>query len=79
MNQLYCILASHGFFNPGEGSESYSLAETMIRSGIALAGVNDSNSKEEDGLLTAFEVINLNLDSTVFLEEYYQTFQSRYS
>jgi CHAT domain-containing protein/tetratricopeptide (TPR) repeat protein len=60
-------LASHGFFNPGEGSESYSLAETMIRSGIALAGVNDSNSKEEDGLLTAFEVINLNLDSTVLV------------
>lgn len=60
-------LASHGFFNPGEGSESYSLAETMIRSGIALAGVNDSDSKEEDGLLTAFEVINLNLDSTLLV------------
>ncbi|MDZ7648952.1 MAG: CHAT domain-containing protein [Cytophagales bacterium] len=60
-------LASHGFFNPGESNESYSLAETMIRSGIALAGVNDSNPNGEDGLLTAFEVISLNLDSTLLV------------
>jgi CHAT domain-containing protein/tetratricopeptide (TPR) repeat protein len=60
-------LASHGFFNPGESNESYSLAETMIRSGIALAGVNDANNQKEDGLLTAYEVINLNLDSTLLV------------
>lgn len=60
-------LASHGFFNPGENDDDYSLAETMIRSGIALAGVNDSDRLAEDGLLTAFEVINLNLDSTLLV------------
>lgn len=62
-NQNIVHLASHGFFNPGNNSEEYSLAESMIRSGIALAGVNDTIKHEEDGLLTAFEVINLNLDS----------------
>ena len=60
-------LASHGFFNPGENKDQYSLAETMIRSGIALAGVNDSKHVTEDGLLTAFEVISLNLDSTLLV------------
>jgi CHAT domain-containing protein len=60
-------LASHGFFNPGGDDEGYSLAETMIRSGIALAGVNDINKQKEDGLLTAYEVINLNLDSTLLV------------
>jgi CHAT domain-containing protein len=60
-------LASHGFFNPGENKDQYSLAETMIRSGIALAGVNDSKHVTDDGLLTAFEVINLNLDSTLLV------------
>lgn len=60
-------LASHGFFNPGENNDQYSLAETMIRSGIALAGVNDSDHVADDGLLTAFEVINLNLDSTLLV------------
>jgi CHAT domain-containing protein len=60
-------LASHGFFNPGGRDEALSLAETMIRSGIALAGVNDTNKIKEDGLLTAYEVINLNLDSTILV------------
>ncbi len=60
-------LASHGFFNPGGSDAEYSLAETMIRSGIALAGVNDTNNQKEDGLLTAYEVINLNLDSTLLV------------
>jgi len=60
-------LASHGFFNPGESDAESSLAETMIRSGIALAGVNDLDHTADDGLLTAFEVINLNLDSTLLV------------
>lgn len=60
-------LASHGFFDPGGSNEEHSLAETMIRSGIALAGVNDVNNQKEDGLLTAYEVINLNLDSTLLV------------
>ena len=35
----------------------------MIRSGIALSG-GDSLTQTDEGLLTAFEVISLNLDST---------------
>jgi CHAT domain-containing protein len=62
-NQNVLHLASHGFFNPGNPEDEYSLAETMIRSGIALAGVNDTLQQQDDGLLTAFEVISLNLDS----------------
>jgi CHAT domain-containing protein len=62
-NQNVLHLASHGFFNPGNPENEYSLAETMIRSGIALAGVNDTLKQQDDGLLTAFEVISLNLDS----------------
>lgn len=56
-------LASHGYFKPTE-EETSSLAETMVRSGIALAGVNDKGGDGEDGLLTAFEVSTLNLDAT---------------
>lgn len=65
MNVLH--LASHGFFDPQTRDESTSIAETMIRSGIALAGVNDSIKQMDDGLLTAYEVISLNLDSTVLV------------
>lgn len=65
MNVLH--LASHGFFDPQSTDEDISIAETMIRSGIALAGVNDSIKQIDDGLLTAFEVISLNLDSTVLV------------
>lgn len=56
-------LASHGYFNPNQ-HKGESFAETMMQSGIALAGVNDPVKQQEDGLLTAFEVTNLNLDST---------------
>lgn len=56
-------LASHGYFKPQEGGGN-SLAETMIQSGVALAGVNDNGTDGEDGLLTAFEMSSLNLDAT---------------
>ena len=36
----------------------------MIRSGIALAGASDQYATGEDGLVTAYEVISLNLDAT---------------
>lgn len=57
-------LASHGFFVPATPGETNSLAETMVRSGIALAGINDIDKQNEDGLLTAFEMSGLNLDAT---------------
>ena len=60
-------LASHGYFDPQANGENNSLAETMIRSGIVLAGVSDTTTRIDDGLLTAYEVISLNLDSTVLV------------
>ncbi len=57
-------LASHGYFSEPQSANSYSLAETMIRSGIAMAGANDPAMQDEDGILTAYEVIALDLDAT---------------
>ncbi|MTI40269.1 CHAT domain-containing protein [Fulvivirga lutimaris] len=57
-------LASHGFFKPSSEEVPFSITETLMQSGIALAGVNDSTHTAEDGILTAYEVMNLPLDST---------------
>lgn len=65
MNILH--LASHGFFDPQANNQNNSIAETMIHSGIVLAGANDTAKRIDDGLLTAFEVISLNLDSTLLV------------
>jgi len=59
-------LATHGFFL----SESDDALEPMLRSGIVLAGVTDFYQTQEmpkgkeDGVLTAYEAMNLNLDNT---------------
>ncbi len=65
MNVLH--LASHGFFDPQKNNQNNSIAETMIHSGIVLAGANDTTKRIDDGLLTAYEVISLNLDSTLLV------------
>lgn len=57
-------IASHGYFDPKVEDEQNSLAEIMIGSGIALAGVNDPVTENGDGLLSAFEMIAMDLDST---------------
>lgn len=57
-------LASHGFFKPSNAEAPFSITETLLQSGIALAGVNDSTHAVEDGILTAYEAMNLPLDST---------------
>ncbi len=62
MNVLH--LASHGFFKPNANESSFSLIETLLQSGIVLAGANDTTHVAEDGVLTAYEVVNLPLDST---------------
>ncbi|MEP2669490.1 MAG: CHAT domain-containing tetratricopeptide repeat protein [Cyclobacteriaceae bacterium] len=62
-NPVILHLASHGYFTPPD-DEVNSLAEAMVRSGIALAGVNDTGKEGEDGLLTALEMSSLNLDAT---------------
>ncbi len=69
-------VATHGFFIPTETDEfeAYSkkqdnAADPMLRSGIVLAGVenfqrNGATENAEDGILTAMEISNLQLDNT---------------
>jgi CHAT domain-containing protein len=57
-------LATHGFFTDSENT-SNSLVWMLINSGIALAGANQPKLLDyEDGILTAYEAVNLNLDQT---------------
>jgi CHAT domain-containing protein/tetratricopeptide (TPR) repeat protein len=54
-------IATHGFFV----EDSANAISPMIRSGVILAGVgNKDRSGKEDGILTAYEATNLNLDKT---------------
>jgi CHAT domain-containing protein len=62
-------LATHGFFLSSQTSnnpeETLSNQENpLLRSGLALAGFNERQSGEEDGVLTALEVTGLNLRGT---------------
>ncbi len=63
-NATILHLATHGYFQSTAASDEFSMAETMIQSGIVFAGVNDTSHTFEDGVLTAYEVTNLHLDST---------------
>lgn len=54
-------IATHGFFV----EDSASHVNPMIRSGLVMAGVRNQNKAgTEDGILTAYEATNLNLDNT---------------
>ncbi len=54
-------IATHGFFV----EDTASSVSPMIRSGIILAGVrNVDNKNKEDGILTAYEATNLDLEGT---------------
>lgn len=64
-------IATHGFFlsdveiNENETSEL--LSNPLFRSGVLLAGAaveKSSRQSQEDGVLTAYEAMNLNLDKT---------------
>ncbi len=57
-------LASHGFFNPSSNGLDNSLVETMMQSGIVLANDSLSVNSANDGILTAYEVLSLDLDAT---------------
>lgn len=54
-------IATHGFFRVATGSHA------LLQSGLILAGVNNSSQHEEDGILTAYEATNLQLDSTLLV------------
>jgi CHAT domain-containing protein len=54
-------IATHGFFV----EDAASVVNPMIRSGVVLAGVENAERKgAEDGILTAYEATNLDLEST---------------
>ena len=52
-------IATHGFF-----LSSGATVNPMMKSGLVMAGVNNTDIDHEDGILTAYEVTNLNLDNT---------------
>lgn len=60
-NPTVLHIATHGFFLKTNDQEKIN---SMIRSGIILSGVNNSKGLSEDGVLTAYEATNLQLDST---------------
>jgi len=58
-------IATHGYFQPDNKAEN----NPLLRSGLMLSGAGStirgiSNSSGEDGILTAYEAMNLNLDNT---------------
>jgi CHAT domain-containing protein len=62
-------IATHGFFLSDvdlDDTESELTQNPLFRSGVLLAGagVDRDDSKREDGVLTAYEAMNLNLDQT---------------
>jgi CHAT domain-containing protein len=58
-------LATHGFFVPSTGEQNQpAYLEAMLQSGIILASANRPLPGQEDGILTAYESMNLDLDST---------------
>ena len=72
-------IATHGFFTPTEQveqnaatsqKEATALENPLLRTGLLLTGAGDLlnksgfNYNEEDGILTAYEAMNMNLDQT---------------
>lgn len=77
-NPTILHIATHGFFleqtqNDELGDVDEYVANPMLRSGLILAGANSfirygeidrENQLKDDGILTAYEAMNLNLDKT---------------
>ena len=59
-------IATHGFFLADEeDTENGVKVSPLLRSGLMMAGASQEQSSEtEDGILTAYEVMNLNLEKT---------------
>lgn len=54
--------ATHGFVV--QDSLRNDLADVMLNAGIVLAGAGTENSSDEDGILTAYEMMSVDLDNT---------------
>jgi CHAT domain-containing protein len=62
-NPVLLHMATHGFSL--NGNEGGSHLENLLNSGIVLAGAGDNTAlNDEDGVLTAYEMMNMMLDST---------------
>ncbi len=58
-------IAAHGFFLQANKGNSNFLDNPLFRSGLLLAGAGDDNIEIDNaGILTAYEVMNMNLDQT---------------
>ncbi len=63
LNTELVHIATHGFFT--DTSNDQGSSDPMINAGLLLAGVsNQANPDEEDGILTAYEIMNLELSNT---------------
>lgn len=67
-------IATHGYFNDDENDQNAGATNPLLNSGLLFAGAQNTLSgqkqqvladpQEEDGILTAFEAMNLKLDKT---------------
>ena len=60
-------IATHGFYNPTQYAESRYASASLHRSGLVMAGANNHKKPlpdMDDGILTAYEISNLNLSNT---------------
>ncbi len=58
-------IAAHGFFLQKDKENTAFLDNPLFRSGLLLAGAGDADVKVDNaGILTAYEVMNMNLDQT---------------
>lgn len=62
LNSQLVHIATHGFFLDGNSDEVD--FDPMLNSGLLFAGVSDNNQEGEDGILTAYEIMNLGLSNT---------------
>ena len=63
LNSEYVHIATHGFFIDGSKSD-IGFSDPMMNSGLLLAGASDqTDTNGEDGILTAFEIMNLELSN----------------
>ncbi|MFZ1807223.1 MAG: CHAT domain-containing tetratricopeptide repeat protein [Cyclobacteriaceae bacterium] len=67
-------IATHGYFLEDNNSADLRSPNTLLNSGLILAGANNFIQvgenplhPEDDGILTAYEAMNLNLDETQFV------------